>query len=554
MREYASARNLNYRFAYKTVQLPYRPHARFECQVHIGEQSFEAGSDFATKSDAMYAAARVAIRTLMGETKSPEGDNSTRSRCDFESAWGNLTVPWWANTKILVDRLQNLGGFTYSYILNEICKSKLFVNSCQYYHSQTSPDTPFWSLLLLANKITIPLNMQYKEIKEGEFIAQLVFLNRLFFTAQSHASERDAKQDLSRIIVWTLLGKIDHRTASRPVHTGQAMVTQAPFSVETTTTSAAAATTATATATFHNQRDPISWADVVVRRTSISSSTAAHPGSAGPRSDSYEHSSVATTSPKTTTTAATSITAGDMSSVGFAKEFEYPQMTRQQQQVPTVYPFPRSARMPAALEVDNIHIDWPVASVLGCLNLDTPTQAEMDELSTSKQAPLLSELNIGSSLLSQPFVPSSPHSQPAAHWDRRSLNTSQATNTSSPKGWYHLDLSSRSKLLSASYTQSSSSKARPYEHAQSSYHLIENIPPPASSSFRHGQSAAAQIRSSSSSFSLSSPWQGSGSQAVMGLSEQAIRVKNATTRLSQFMQLVYPIQNVIHYDQVYTTE
>jgi hypothetical protein len=53
---------------------------------------------------------------------------------------------------------------------------------------------------------------------------------------------------------------------------------------------------------------------------------------------------------------------------------------------------------------------------------------------------------------------------------------------------------------------------------------------------------------------LSSPWQGSGSQAVMGLSEQAIRVKNATTRLSQFMQLVYPIQNVIHYDQIYTTE
>lgn len=554
MREYASARNLNYRFAYKTVQLPYRPHARFECQVHIGEQSFEAGSDFATKSDAMYAAARVAIRTLMGETKSPEGDNSTRSRCDFESAWGNLTVPWWANTKILVDRLQNLGGFTYSYILNEICKSKLFVNSCQYYHSQTSADKPFLFLLLLANKITIPLNMQYKEIKEGEFIAQLVFLSRLFFTAQSHASERDAKQDLSRIIVWTLLGKIDHRTASRPVHTGQAMVTQAPFSVETTTTSAAAATTATTIATFHNQRDPISWADVVVRRTSISSSTAAHPGSAGTRSDSYDHSSVATTSPKTTTTAATSITAGDMSSVGFAKEFEYPQMTRQQQQVPTVYPFPRSARMPAALEVDNIHIDWPVANVLGCLNLDTPTQAEMDELSTSKQAPLLSELNIGSSLLSQPFVPSSPHSQPAAPWDRRSLNSSQATNTSSPKGWYHLDLSSRSKLLSASYTQSSSSKTRPSEHAQSSYHLIENIPASASSSFRHGQSAAAQIRSSSSSFSLSSPWQGSGSQAVMGLSEQAIRVKNATTRLSQFMQLVYPIQNVIHYDQVYTTE
>jgi hypothetical protein len=522
--------------------------------VHIGEQSFEAGSDFATKSDAMYAAARVAIRTLMGETKSPEGDNSTRSRCDFESAWGNLTVPWWANTKILVDRLQNLGGFTYSYILNEICKSKLFVNSCQYYHSQTSADKPFLFLLLLANKITIPLNMQYKEIKEGEFIAQLVFLSRLFFTAQSHASERDAKQDLSRIIVWTLLGKIDHRTASRPVHTGQAMVTQAPFSVETTTTSAAAATTATTIATFHNQRDPISWADVVVRRTSISSSTAAHPGSAGTRSDSYDHSSVATTSPKTTTTAATSITAGDMSSVGFAKEFEYPQMTRQQQQVPTVYPFPRSARMPAALEVDNIHIDWPVANVLGCLNLDTPTQAEMDELSTSKQAPLLSELNIGSSLLSQPFVPSSPHSQPAAPWDRRSLNSSQATNTSSPKGWYHLDLSSRSKLLSASYTQSSSSKTRPSEHAQSSYHLIENIPASASSSFRHGQSAAAQIRSSSSSFSLSSPWQGSGSQAVMGLSEQAIRVKNATTRLSQFMQLVYPIQNVIHYDQIYTTE
>ena len=92
--------------------------------MHVGDQTFEAGSDFATKSDAMYAAARVAIRTLMGETKSPEGENSTRSRCDFESAWGNLTVPWWANTKILVDRLQNLGGFTYSYILNEICKSK----------------------------------------------------------------------------------------------------------------------------------------------------------------------------------------------------------------------------------------------------------------------------------------------------------------------------------------------------------------------------------------------------------------------------------------------
>jgi hypothetical protein len=77
----------------------------------------------------MHAAARAAIRSLMGESKSPEGEDNAgnRSRCDFESVWGNLTVPWWANTKILVDRLQNLGGFTYSYILNEICKSKYSV-------------------------------------------------------------------------------------------------------------------------------------------------------------------------------------------------------------------------------------------------------------------------------------------------------------------------------------------------------------------------------------------------------------------------------------------
>jgi hypothetical protein len=51
-----------------------------------------------------------------------------------------------------------------------------------------------------------------------------------------------------------------------------------------------------------------------------------------------------------------------------------------------------------------------------------------------------------------------------------------------------------------------------------------------------------------------SPWQGSGSQALMGLSEQPIRVKTAVTRLSDFMQLVYPNDSVIHYDQYYSSE
>ncbi|KAI8581816.1 hypothetical protein K450DRAFT_285896 [Umbelopsis ramanniana AG] len=509
LREYASAHNLNYRFAYKTVQSSYRPHARFECQVHIGEHLFEAGSDFATKSDAMYVAARVAIRSLMGETKSPEGDinSTTRSRCDFESAWGNLTVPWWANTKILVDRLQNLGGFTYSYILNEICKT---------------------------NKIAIPLNIQYKEIKEGDFIAQLDFLNRLFYTAQSHASERDAKQDLSRIIVWTLLGKIDHRTVSRSVPSGQNLVTQATLhsSIEATTFSSAQS----------NQRDPVSWADVVVRRTSLSSSTAAHPGSTDLRSESYDQSSVATNSPKTTTTTATSVTTGDMASIGVLKD------SGDLQPINTkMYPFPRMAIMPAALEVDDIHVDWPIASVFEHLDLDGPTRAEMEEFSSPSPS-LLSELNFGASILtssaSSILSTTSRNTSQQSFMNRRSYNAPPpppaSTNAMSSTGWYQRDVSSRPKAFGYS-----SAKGRFPESTQSNYSHKD-------SNFRARQEPSTQMKLTSPY--KASPWQGSGSQALMGLSEQPTWVKTAVTRLSDFMKLVYPNDSVIHYEQYYSSD
>ncbi|KAJ2961084.1 hypothetical protein NQZ79_g3590 [Umbelopsis isabellina] len=504
LREYASARNLAYRFSYKTVQLPYRPHARFECQVQIGDQNFEAGSDFASKSDAMHAAARAAIRSLMGETKSPEGEDNAgnRSRCDFESVWGNLTVPWWANTKILVDRLQNLGGFTYSYILNEICKT---------------------------NKIAIPLNIEYKEIKEGEYIAQLVFLGRLFLTQHQHLSERDAKQDLSRIIVWTLLGKMDHRTSSRPAPINHAMVTQSIQPMSTQAMSTQSIPTEPISIHSHMQRDPISWADVVVRRTSVSSSVAAHPGSVTSRSDSYDMSSV-TTSPRTTATTATSITAGDLSCS--YKENEFSQLTRQPS---SIYPFPHSARMPAALQVDNIHIDWPVSSVLGCLDLDEPTQAELDEISTPRPS-MLSELNTGSTVLSPAMNYKSPQ---LPSFERQPMAVTQKNI-----GWYQRDVSSRSRLLLSSYTPSTTQAA--YRTKDSSRttapHFTNN---------RQSQAVAGQLKSTSSYYR--SPWQEAGSQAMIGLSDQVIK-KAATTKLSQFMQLVYPTQSVIHYSQVYSTE
>ncbi|KAH8549122.1 hypothetical protein BGW37DRAFT_121303 [Umbelopsis sp. PMI_123] len=524
LREYASAHNLNCRFAYKTVQSSYRPHARFECQVHIGDHLFEAGSDFATKSDAMYAAARVAIRSLMGETKSPEGDinSTTRSRCDFESAWGNLTVPWWANIKILVDRLQNLGGFTYSYILNEICKT---------------------------NKIAIPLSIQYKEIKEGEFVAQVVFLNRLFYTAQSHASERDAKQDLSRIIVWTLLGKIDHRTVSRSVPTEQTGVTQAAMrsNLEATNFSSA----------LNNQRDPVSWADVVVRRSSLSSSTAAHPGSTDLRSESYDQSSVATNSPKTTTTAATSITTGDLSSIGLAKDCDELQPTRQYNT--KVYPFPRLAIMPAALEVDDIQIDWPIATVMEHLNLDVPTKAEIEELSSPS---VLSELNSGSSILtpSSAYLTTSPAASSGGINPQqtqtvfRSFNSTPllpATSTSaiSSTGWYQRDVSSSSKMSGYSNTKG---QGRTPESSQYNYIFKDTGSTSSSTIFRYEEKQASQMKLTS--HYKVSPWQGSGSQALMGLSEQAIRVRSAITRLSDFMQLIYPNDSVIHYEQYYSAE
>lgn len=502
LREYASARNLAYRFSYKTVQLPYRPHARFECQVQIGDQNFEAGSDFASKSDAMHAAARAAIRSLMGETKSPEGEDNAgnRSRCDFESVWGNLTVPWWANTKILVDRLQNLGGFTYSYILNEICKT---------------------------NKIAIPLNIEYKEIKEGEFIAQLVFLGRIFLTQHQHLSERDAKQDLSRIIVWTLLGKMDHRTSSRPAPVSHAMVTQSIQAI--TAMSTQTIPTEPSSMPSHMQRDPISWADVVVRRTSVSSSVAAHPGSVTSRSDSYDMSSV-TTSPRTTVTTATSITAGDLSCS--YKENEFSQLTKQ---TSSIYPFPSSARMPAALQVDNIQIDWPVSSVLECLNLDEPTQAELDEISTPRPS-MLSELNSGSTMLTS-----------ATNYKNLQLPLFERQSTAVAQknvGWYQRDVSSRSRLLLSSYIPSTSQAAyRPKDPSRASTFNFTNT--------RQSQTLAGQPKSTPSYHR--SLWQESGSQAMIGLSDQVIK-KSATTKLSQFMQLVYPTQSVIHYSQIYSNE
>ncbi|CAM0136819.1 unnamed protein product [Umbelopsis sp. WA50703] len=495
LREYTLARNVNYRFAYKTVQLPYRPHARFECQVHIGDQTFEAGSDFASKNDAMHAAARAAIRSLMGESKSPEGEDNAgnRSRCDFESVWGNLTVPWWANTKILVDRLQNLGGFTYSYILNEICKT---------------------------NKIAIPLNIEYKEIKEGEYIAQLVFLNRLFLTQHPHLSERDAKQDLSRIIVWTLLGKIDHRTASRPAPVSHALVTQ---SIQTMPIP-----TEPISIPSHMERDPISWADVVVRRTSVSSSVAAHPGSVTSRSDSYDMSSV-TTSPRTTATTATSITAGDHSCS--SKENGSPQLTRYPS---SFYPFPRSVLMPAALQVDNIHIDWPISNVLGCLNLDEPTQAELDEISTPRPS-LLSELNTGSTLLSP------PSNHKISQWpsfERQPAGHQKHT------GWYQRDVSSRSRLLLSSYTPGPN---------QAAYGAKDSLRASAPSFIYDKQSQAIAGQTRLTSSYSGSAWQESGSQPMIGLSDQIVK-KSATAKLAQFMQLVYPSQSVIHYSQIYSTE
>lgn len=403
------------------------------------------------------------------------------------------------------------------------------------YSLQHINDYVHFPFLSTANKITIPLNIQYKEIKENEFIAQLIFLNRLFFTDQSHASERDAKQDLSRIIVWTLLGKIDHHVASRPVPAGQNnMVTQGASH------SGVPSTSLVSSAHHHNQRDPISWADVVVRRSSVSSSTAAHPGSTGPYSESYDQSSISMASPKSTTTAATSVT-GDMSSIGLTKEFEYPQVPMQSS-LPTVYPFPRSVRMPAALEVDNIQIDWPVASVLGCLNLDVPTQAEMDEMSSPAPS-VLSELNAGSSLLSPSHISGRSRSH-STQWEKRS-QASSYSSSSPPTGWYHRDLSSRSRLITSSYSPSSPS-TRITE--ASSHNMIDTAPASSSSSSRH----TPQTRLVSS-FNPSL-WQGTGSQAVMGLSDQAINVKTATTKLDQFMKRMYPNQTVVRYDQVYTSE
>lgn len=424
--------------------------------------------------------------------------------------------------------------------------------SCIFSHqTQSNNIHPFFHLPLLpiANKIAIPLNIQYKEIKEGDFIAQLVFLNRLFYTAQSHSSERDAKQDLSRLIVWTLLGKIDHRTVSRSVPSGENVVTQVTLhsSIEAPAFSSAQS----------NQREPVSWADVVVRRTSLSSSTAAHPGSTDLRSESYDQSSVATNSPKTTTTTATSVTASDLASVGFLKDSGDVQPTLQFSN--KLYPFPRMVSMPAALEVDDIHVDWPIARVFEHLDLGGPTKAEMEEFS-SPSSSLLSDLNSGATILtsSAPSILaasttlSSRNTSYQAFTDRRFYNAPPpppptSNNAISSTGWYQRDVSSRSKAFGYSNT-----KVRSPDSSQSNFNYKDSGSIATSSSFRYRQEPSSQMKLTSPY--KASPWQGSGSQALMGLSEQTIRVKTAVTRLSDFMQLVYPNDSVIHYEQYYSSE
>lgn len=320
---------------------------------------------------------------------------------------------------------------------------------------------------------------------------------------------------------------MDHRTSSRPAPVSHAMVTQSIQAI--TAMSTQTIPTEPSSMPSHMQRDPISWADVVVRRTSVSSSVAAHPGSVTSRSDSYDMSSV-TTSPRTTVTTATSITAGDLSCS--YKENEFSQLTKQ---TSSIYPFPSSARMPAALQVDNIQIDWPVSSVLECLNLDEPTQAELDEISTPRPS-MLSELNSGSTMLTS-----------ATNYKNLQLPLFERQSTAVAQknvGWYQRDVSSRSRLLLSSYIPSTSQAAyRPKDPSRASTFNFTNT--------RQSQTLAGQPKSTPSYHR--SLWQESGSQAMIGLSDQVIK-KSATTKLSQFMQLVYPTQSVIHYSQIYSNE
>ncbi|KAI9285069.1 hypothetical protein BC943DRAFT_324432 [Umbelopsis sp. AD052] len=213
---------------------------------------------------------------------------------------------------------------------------------------------------------------------------------------------------------------------------------------------------------------------------------------------------------------------------------------------PKMYPFPRTAIMPAALQVDDIHIDWPIARVFEHLDLEGPSRAEMEEFSSSPSPSLLSDLNSGASLLTSTSMLSSRNTSQQTFMNRRSYNAPPPpANAVSSTGWYQRDVSSRAKALGYSST-----KARFPDSAQSNYNYKEFT----SSSFRTRQEPSSTQMKLTAPYKASSPWQGSGSQAMMGLSEQPTWVKTAVTRLSDFMKLVYPNDSVIHYEQYYSSD
>ncbi|RUO96869.1 hypothetical protein BC936DRAFT_141323, partial [Jimgerdemannia flammicorona] len=99
---------------------------RYQCTVQVGNAVFESPSDFACKSDARQSVARLALNSIHGgdDADPVHQIRGSRPDGDFQSAWGNLWMPYWTNYEILMERFRSLGGFTWTYVLNEVAKGE----------------------------------------------------------------------------------------------------------------------------------------------------------------------------------------------------------------------------------------------------------------------------------------------------------------------------------------------------------------------------------------------------------------------------------------------
>ncbi|RUS17746.1 hypothetical protein BC937DRAFT_89537, partial [Endogone sp. FLAS-F59071] len=185
----------NYQFVRSNTSQLRAP--RFFCNVQVGGNAYDTASDFACQSDAKQAAARVVLNSMNGNVEG-QSSEAKRPEGDFRSVWGNLWMPYWTNYEILMERFRFLGGFTWTYVLNEIAKGSFNL-------------LPF----PLVNNLPVPLKFTFKG-SDGAFIAQLSFLGRTFTSTCPKETDRDAKQEVSKLIVLSLLGRNKGRDAVQP--------------------------------------------------------------------------------------------------------------------------------------------------------------------------------------------------------------------------------------------------------------------------------------------------------------------------------------------------